>query len=68
MILDIVRPENETEDLLTDNCETPIKQTHRKPEEILEFKPIKPKQRNILIQPNWRILDDWFDVSRIIQF
>ena len=43
----MIRPENETEDLLlsiTKICETLIQQTHRKPEETLEFKMIKPKQ------------------------
>ena len=47
MNLNMIRPKNETEDLLlsiTKNCETIIKQTHRKPEETLEFKMIKPKE------------------------
>ena len=47
MNLNMVRPKNETEDLLlsiTKNCETLIEQTHRKPEETLEFKMIKPRQ------------------------
>ena len=37
----MIRPKNETENLLlsiTKNCETLIKQTHRKAEETLEFK------------------------------
>ena len=41
------RPRIETEDLLlsiTKNCATLIKQTHRKAEETLEFKLIKPKE------------------------
>ena len=41
MNLNMVKPKNETEDLLlsiTKNCETLIEQTHRKPEETLEFK------------------------------
>ena len=45
MNLNIITPKNETEDLLlsiTKNCETLIEQTHRKPEETLEFKMIKP--------------------------
>ena len=36
----MVRPKNEIEGLLlsiSENCETLIKQTHRKPEETLEF-------------------------------
>ena len=43
----MMRPKNETEYLLlsiTKNCETPIKQTHRKAEETLEFKLNKSKQ------------------------
>ena len=41
MHLNMIKPKNETEDLLlsiTKNCETLIEQTHRKPEETLEFK------------------------------
>ena len=41
MNLNMIRPKNETEDLLlsiTKNCETLIEQTHRKGEESLEFK------------------------------
>ena len=47
MNLNMVKPKNETEDLLlsiTKNCQTLIEQTHRKPEETLEFKMIKPKE------------------------
>ena len=43
----MIRPKNQTEDLLlsiTKNCETLIEQTHRKAEETLEFKMIKPKE------------------------
>ena len=43
----MIRPKNETENLLlsiTKNCETLIKQTHRKAEETLEFKMIKPRE------------------------
>ena len=42
MILNIIRPKNETEDLLisiTKKCETLMTQTHRKAQETLEFKP-----------------------------
>ena len=45
MNLNIIRPKNETEKLLlpiTKNCETLIGQTHRKPEETLEFKHVGP--------------------------
>ena len=47
MNLDIIPPKNETEDILlsrTRNCETLIKQTHRKSEDILEFKFSKPSE------------------------
>ena len=43
----MIRPKNETEDLLlsiTKNCETLIEQTHRKAEETLEFKMIKQRE------------------------
>ena len=43
----MIRPKSQTEDLLlsiTKNCETLIEQTHRKPEETLEFKMLKPKE------------------------
>ena len=47
MYLNMIQPKNETENLLlsiTKNCETLIKQTHRKAEETLEFKMIKPRE------------------------
>ena len=43
----MIRPKNETEDLLlsiTKKCETLIEQTHRKREETLEFKIIRPRE------------------------
>ena len=43
----MIRPKNETEELLlsiTKNCETLIEQTHRKAEETLELKMIKPRE------------------------
>ena len=43
----MITPKNKTEDLLlskTKNCETLIEQTHRKPEETLEFKMTKPRE------------------------
>ena len=43
----MIRPENEIEDLLlsiTKNCEKLVEQTHRKPEETLEFKILKPRE------------------------
>ena len=57
----MIRPKNETEDLLlsiTKNCETLIKQTHRKPEETLEFKMIKPKE-TFHFKPPIQIQGDW---------
>ena len=47
MNLNMIQPKNETEDLLlsiTKNCETLIEQTHRKSEETLEFKMLKPRE------------------------
>ena len=47
MNLNMIRPKNGTEDLLlliTENCETLTKQTHRIAEETLEFKLTKPRQ------------------------
>ena len=41
MNLNMIRPKNETKELLLSvakNCETLIKETHRKAEETLEFK------------------------------
>ena len=43
----MVQPKNETEDLLlsiTKNCEKLVEQTHRKPEETLEFKMLKSRE------------------------
>ena len=61
MNLYIIRPKNETEDLLlsiTKNCETLIDQTHRKAEETLEFKMIKPKE-TFHFNPPIRVKKDW---------
>ena len=63
MNLNLIRPKNETEDLLlsiTKNCQTLIKQTHRKAEETLEFKMTKPRETfhfnpPILIKDNWML-------------
>ena len=59
----MIRPKNETEDLLlsiTKNCQTLIEQTHRKAEETLEFKMIKPRETfhfkpPILVEDNWML-------------
>ena len=63
MNLDMIRPKNQTEDLLltiTKNCETLIKQTHRKAEETLEFKMNKSRETfhfrpSIQIQGSWML-------------
>ena len=47
MNLHMIRPNNQTEGLLlsiTKNCETLIKQTHRKAEETLEYKMVKSRE------------------------
>ena len=61
MNLCMIRPKNETKDLLlsiTKNCETLIKQTHRKTEETLEFKMIQSKQ-TFLFKPPIPIEGSW---------
>ena len=63
MNLNMIRPKNETEDLLlsnTKNCIILIEQTHRKAEETLEFKMTKPKETfhfepPIPIEGSWMI-------------
>ena len=61
MNLNMIRPKNETEDLLlsiTKNCQTLIEQTHRKAEETLEFKKIKPREI-FHFKPPIQIQGDW---------
>ena len=61
MNLKMIRPKNETEDSLlslTKNCETLIEQTHRKTEETLEFKMIKPKE-TFHFKPPIQVKGDW---------
>ena len=61
MDLNMIRPKNETEDLLlsiTKNCQTLIEQTHRKAEETLEFKMIKPKE-TFHFKPPIQVKGDW---------
>ena len=63
MNLEMMRPKNETEDLLlpiTKNCETPIRQAHTKPQETLEFKLTQPRETfsvkpciNLGLDCNW---------------
>ena len=57
----MIRPKNETENLLlsiTKNCETLIEQTHRKAEETLEFKMVKPRE-TFHFKPPFQIKGDW---------
>ena len=61
MNLNMIRPKNETEDLLlsiTKNCETLIEQTRRKPEETLEFKMIKSRE-TFHFNPPIQVKEDW---------
>ena len=61
MNLNMIRPKNQTEDLLlsiTKSCETLIEQTHTKPQETLEFKMIKPRQ-TFHFSPPIQIKGDW---------
>ena len=61
MNLNMIRPKNETEDLLlsiTKNCESLIEQTHTKPQETLEFKMVKPRETFHFKQPI-QIKGDW---------
>ena len=61
MNLNMIKPKNETEDLLlsiTKNCETLIEQTHRKPEETLEFKMIRPRE-TFHFNPPIQVKEDW---------
>ena len=61
MDLKMIRPKTQTEDLLlsiTKNCETLIDQTHRKAEETLEFKMIKPRE-TFHFKPPIQIKGDW---------
>ena len=61
MNLKMIQPKNETEDLLlsvTKNCKTLIEQTHRKAEETLEFKMIKPREI-FHFKPPIQIQGDW---------
>ena len=61
MNFNMIRPKNETENLLlsiTKNSQKLIKQTHRKAEETLEFKLIKPRE-TFLCKPSISIEGEW---------
>ena len=57
----MIQPKTETEDLLlsiTKNCQTLVQQTHRKPEETLEFKILKPRE-TFHFNPPFHSKGDW---------
>ena len=57
----MIRPKNEIEDLLlsiTKNCDKLLDQTHRKPEETLEFKMLKPRE-SFHFNPPIHTKGDW---------
>ena len=59
MNLNLIQPKNKTEDFLlpfTKKCEKSIELTHRKNEEVLEFKMIK---RTFHFKPPIQIKRDW---------
>ena len=61
MNLNMIRPKTQTEDLLlsiTKNFETLIQQTHRKPEETLEFKMTKSRE-TFNFNPPIQVKEDW---------
>ena len=61
MNVNVIRAKNETEDLLlsiTKNCETLIKQTHRKAEETLENK-LNKSRETLDFNPPIQIRVDW---------
>ena len=61
MNLNMITPKNKTENMLlsiTKRCETLIEQTHRKPEETLEFKMTKPRE-TFHFTPPTEIKEDW---------
>ena len=61
MNLNMIHSKNEIEDLLlsiTKNCEKLVEQTHRKPEETLEFKKLKPRE-TFRFNPPIQVKGDW---------
>ena len=57
----MIQPKNETEGLLlsfTKNCGKLVEQTHRKPEETLEFKMVKPRE-TFHFNPPTQVKEDW---------
>ena len=69
MNLNMIQPKNETEDLLvpiSKNCEMLIQQTHRKPEETLEFKMLKPRE-TFHFNPPIHTKGDWMLGSKDLE-
>ena len=61
MNLNMIRPENQTQDLLlsiTKDCQTLIEQTHTKPQETLEFKMTKPRE-TFHFNPPTQVKEEW---------
>ena len=61
MNLNMIKPKNEIEHLLLSinkNCETLIKQTHRKAEESLELKMTTPRETSHF-NPSIQVKEDW---------
>ena len=61
MNLNMMTPKTETKNMLLSifkNCETLIEQTHRKPEETLEFKMVKPRE-TFHFDPPFQVKEDW---------
>ena len=61
MNLNMIKPKNQTEDLLlsiTKNCETIIEKTHTRAEETLEFKMVKSRE-TFHFKPPIQINGDW---------
>ena len=57
----MIQPKNETEELqlsITKNCEKLVEQTHRKPEETLEFKMVKPRE-TFHFNPPTQVTENW---------
>ena len=57
----MIRPKNQTEELLLSifkNCETLILQTHRKPEDCLEFK-LNNSRQTFHLKPPYQVKGDW---------
>ena len=57
----MIQSKNETEDLLlsiTKNCETLIEQTHKKAEEMLEFKLTKSRE-TFHFNPSFEVKENW---------